>query len=300
LRSTTRFHNSRRVAVVGVVVGQGGQQIVRQTHRVEVSREVEVDVLHRDDLRMAAAGGPSFGPEARPERWLAQADDRFPADRIEAVAEADRRRGLALARGRRTEAGDEHELSVRPAGERVDDVEGKLGLVVAIGFDACTVEAESFRDQVRDPRQRCLARDIKVGHMALRSTLNTHGVWNLSQTSDLTRLFTVTLRSNPRVLPRRHGDTKIESARCQAQRVARRPASPAVTRCRRKPGPPTRQPRWGGKRRRRRVQLRVSVSLWLNSDRCAFREHRFARTTRDRSIRTLTILQALAFLKLRR
>ena len=152
-----------------VVVDQGGQQIVRQAHRVEVSREVEVDVLHRDDLRMAAAGGPAFGPEARPERWLAQADDRLFADRIEAVAEADRRRGLALARGRRTEGGDEHELSVRPAGERVDDVEGKLGLVVPVGFDARTVEAESFRDQVRDPRQLRLARDIKVGQVILRS-----------------------------------------------------------------------------------------------------------------------------------
>ncbi|PYR17975.1 MAG: hypothetical protein DMF95_15440 [Acidobacteria bacterium] len=35
------------------------------------------------------------------------------------------------------------------------------------------------------------------------------------------------------------------------------------------PGSPTRQPRWGGERRRRRVQLRVSVSRWLNSDACA-------------------------------
>ena len=44
------------VAVVEMVVEERGEQVVRGTDGVEVAGKVKVDVLHRDDLRVATAG----------------------------------------------------------------------------------------------------------------------------------------------------------------------------------------------------------------------------------------------------
>ena len=80
--STTRFHTIRRgsmrqlVAVVDVVVQHRGQQVVGQLDGVEVAGEVEVDVLHRHHLGVAAAGRTAFHAEARAQRRLAQAHAR--------------------------------------------------------------------------------------------------------------------------------------------------------------------------------------------------------------------------------
>ena len=87
-----------RVAPVDVVVDHRGQQVVRAGDRVEVAGEVEVDVLHRHDLRVAAAGAAALHPEARAQRRLAQAQHRRLADAVERVGQADRSRGLAFAR----------------------------------------------------------------------------------------------------------------------------------------------------------------------------------------------------------
>ena len=59
------------VTVEDVRVDQRGEQVVRCRDRVEVAGEVEVDVLHRDDLRVPTAGGAALDPEDRTERRLA-------------------------------------------------------------------------------------------------------------------------------------------------------------------------------------------------------------------------------------
>ena len=123
------------VALVDVVVDQRGEQVVGEADGVEVAGEVEVDVLHRHDLGVAAAGRAALHAEHGPERGLAQADHRLLADVVERVAEADRGRGLALAGRRRGDRGDQDELAVRPALERVEIVERDLGLVVAVGLE---------------------------------------------------------------------------------------------------------------------------------------------------------------------
>ena len=52
----------------------GREQVVGRADRVDVAREVEVQVLHRHDLGVATAGGAALDPEDRPERGLAQAE----------------------------------------------------------------------------------------------------------------------------------------------------------------------------------------------------------------------------------
>ena len=85
---------------------------------------------------IAAAGGAALHAEHRPQARLAQADHRLLADLVERIAESDRRRGLALARGRRAQGGDQNEFAVGLVLQAVDVVERDLRLVMAVILDA--------------------------------------------------------------------------------------------------------------------------------------------------------------------
>ncbi len=65
--------DSQRVALVQVVVEHRREQRMRARDRVEVTREVEVDVLHRNDLRVATTRCAAFHAEHRAETRLADA-----------------------------------------------------------------------------------------------------------------------------------------------------------------------------------------------------------------------------------
>src|ERR1035437_7918793 len=84
--------DSELVAVVDRVVQEGGSQVVGRPDRVDVAGQVEVEILHRDDLAIAAPSRPPLDPEARPQRRLARRARRPPADPIQALGEADRGR----------------------------------------------------------------------------------------------------------------------------------------------------------------------------------------------------------------
>ena len=55
------------VAPIDMVVDHCREQIVGGADGVEVAGEMQVDVLHRHDLRVAAAGRAALHPEAGPE-----------------------------------------------------------------------------------------------------------------------------------------------------------------------------------------------------------------------------------------
>ena len=102
------------VSLLDVVVEHRGEEVCRRADRVKVAGEVEVDVLHRDDLGIAAAGGPALHAEDRAERRLAQRNTRAFSDAAQAVGEADGRGGFALARRGGRDRRDKNELPVRP------------------------------------------------------------------------------------------------------------------------------------------------------------------------------------------
>ena len=52
------------VAVMDVVVEHGGEQVIRQPDRVEVTGEMDIDLLHRNHLGVAAARCPALHAEA--------------------------------------------------------------------------------------------------------------------------------------------------------------------------------------------------------------------------------------------
>ena len=121
------------VVPVQVIVDECRKQVVCGADRMEVAGEMQVDIRHRDDLRVAAARRAALHAEARAEARLTQADRRLAANAVEAVAEADGRRRLALAgRGRRY-GGNQDELAVARMAVGTNEIVRDLRLVAAIG-----------------------------------------------------------------------------------------------------------------------------------------------------------------------
>ena len=139
------------VAPVDVVVDDRRQQVVRRGDGMEIAGEVQVHVLHRHDLRIAAAGSTALDAEIRPERGFANADDGLLADAVEPVAEADGGGGLALACRRRVDRGDEDQLAIRAAALGRDEFGRDLRLVVAIGQQVLIGDADLFADFLDRP-----------------------------------------------------------------------------------------------------------------------------------------------------
>ena len=130
-----------RVAVVDRRVERRRQQVVRRRHAVEVAVEVEVDLLHRLDHRLAAAGAAALHAEHRAHRRLAQAEHHLLVDASEPLRQRDARRRLAFTGLGRRDRGDDDELAVGLAGEAAQQRQFHLGAELAehlelVGLDA--------------------------------------------------------------------------------------------------------------------------------------------------------------------
>ena len=151
-----------RVALLDVVVDDGREQVVRRRDGVEVAREVQVDVLHRYDLRVAASGSTALEAKARAERRLTQCDGDLPSLAREGVREADARRRLALARRRRVDGRDEDELAVRTILHALPRLRRDLCLVFAVELELIVCDAELGRN-FPDGAHRCFLCDFNIG-----------------------------------------------------------------------------------------------------------------------------------------
>ena len=118
---------------------------------MEIAGEMEVDILHRDDLGIAAAGRAALDPERGTERGLAQAQHRLLADKVQRIGETDRGGGLALAGRRRRNRRHQDQLAVGLVLQRLDVVDRDFSLVVAVGFKVLDRDAEPLLRNIRDP-----------------------------------------------------------------------------------------------------------------------------------------------------
>ena len=80
---------TERVAVLEMIVEQCGEERMRARDRVKVAGEVQVDVLHRQDLGVTAARRAAFHPEHRAQTRLAHAENRVRANAPKRLGEAD-------------------------------------------------------------------------------------------------------------------------------------------------------------------------------------------------------------------
>ena len=150
------------IPVVEVRVDQRGEEVVRRRDGVEVAGEVEVQVLHRDDLRVPAAGRSSLHAEDGAERCLAQAQHGLPPELAEPLRERDRRRGLPLTGRRGRDRRDVDQLRVGPVGEPVDHGEVDLRLVPSVRLDLVVEEAQLVGDVADRAQGRGLG-DLEAG-----------------------------------------------------------------------------------------------------------------------------------------
>ena len=154
--------DAERVAVEDVVVGHGDEQVVRRADRVEIAREMQVDVLHRDDLRPAAAGRAALASEDRAKGRFADRRDDLLSASAERVGQADGRGGLAFARRGRRDRGHEHEASVRLSGKTFKHARFELGFVAPVGGVIGFGKAERGGD-LRDRTARNVGCYFEVG-----------------------------------------------------------------------------------------------------------------------------------------
>ena len=153
--------DAQAVALGEMVVEHRGQQVVRGADRVHVAGEVEVDVLHRRELGVAAARGAALHAEHGPQRRLAERDDRALAEPPQAVGEPDGRRGLSLAGRCRRHRGHQHEGAVGMISTPRDGIPRDLGLVAPVRLELVRLEPDGGADLL-DRLERHRARDVEI------------------------------------------------------------------------------------------------------------------------------------------
>ena len=141
-------------------VQQSSKQVVRRADSMEVAREVQVDVLHGNDLGIAATCSAALDAEDRAQGRFAQRHHDVLAAAGKRVRQADRRRGLALAGGRRVDGGHQNELARRVV-LVAQQVVVDLCLVVAVALQVLFVDAR-FRGNLGDLLRRGSLGDFNV------------------------------------------------------------------------------------------------------------------------------------------
>ena len=150
----------QRVALMNVVVDQSGHQVVRNADCMEITGEVQVDVLHGDDLSVTAAGSASFYTKHRSQRRLTQADNGPFTQTVQRICQAHRSGGLTLARRGWADGGHQHQF--RLPGQVLQRPDIHLRLIVAIQLQELLIDSRScgnFCDFFRG----MLLRNLNVG-----------------------------------------------------------------------------------------------------------------------------------------
>ena len=114
-------------------VDGGREQVGGSGDGVNIPGQMKVKVLHRDNLAVAAARGPSLDTEGRTLRGLADAgEDALLKMGAQGLGKSQGGGGLAFTQGRRCRRGHDDIFAVGPVRQTVENREPDLGLVVAI------------------------------------------------------------------------------------------------------------------------------------------------------------------------
>ncbi len=122
---------------------------------------MQVDVLHRDDLRVAAARRAPLDAEHGAERRFPQGQHGAFPDSFHGLGQADGDGGLALARRGGVDGRHENQPAVFSAGEPFPQALLQLGLVPAVKLQFVFTDAQ-LRRNLRDGPQLCLLRDLNI------------------------------------------------------------------------------------------------------------------------------------------
>ena len=116
---------------------------MRGSNRMEVSRKVEVDLLHREHLCISSARCSSLHTEARTERRFAQSDNRLLSDFIQSQSETDRYGSFADTRLCRCDGSYQNEVTFLHF-LLIDQLFGNLRDITTVIFDFFTGNSDTF------------------------------------------------------------------------------------------------------------------------------------------------------------
>ena len=125
-----------------MVVYHGGKQVVGGGDGVNVAGKVEVDFVHRNNLRAPAARSTAFDAETGAERGFAQREGNALFQALQGIGQTDGNGGLALSGGRRVDGGDEHQPALLREILQRDVID--LRLVAAVRFEHFLGNVELF------------------------------------------------------------------------------------------------------------------------------------------------------------
>ena len=115
-----------------MVVEKCGEQVVCARDGVEVTGEMKVQILHRNDLGISATGRATLDAEARSEGRLTQCDHGLLSKQVQCIGETDRCGGLALTGRCRIDRGNQNELTVRTILDLIPEIVAQLRLVLTV------------------------------------------------------------------------------------------------------------------------------------------------------------------------
>src|ERR1019366_1476928 len=150
------------IAVMDMIVDHRGEKIVGKTDRTEVAGKMEVDVLHRNNLRVTAPSRAALHAKNRAERGLAQTNGSILANPVQRIAEANRGGRLAFSSRGRADRRHENQLAVRPVLEAIHIIQRYLGLVIAKRLKVLIRDAKFFERHFTDAAHCSLLRDFDV------------------------------------------------------------------------------------------------------------------------------------------
>ena len=134
------------IALIDVVIQHSGQQVVGSADCMEVTGEVQVDVLHGDNLSVAAAGSTALNAKHRAQGGLTQGNDDILADLLQAVSQTNIGSGLAFAGGSGVDGGNQNQLAVGLVSHVLQDVVVNLCLVLTVLLQILLVHTGGLGD----------------------------------------------------------------------------------------------------------------------------------------------------------
>ena len=109
---------------------------------MKITGKMQIDILHRHDLCIAAASRTALEAEARSERWLAERNSDLLALPAERICKPYARRRLSLTGGGRIDRRNQHELSVRTVLYTLPGLKRNLGLILSIELQLILCNAQ--------------------------------------------------------------------------------------------------------------------------------------------------------------
>ena len=138
----TSFVETKRIALVDRVVYQRTKQVVSRRDSVHIACEMQVDVLHWNDLCISAACGTALDAENGSERRLTQSKDSVLSYLRHRLGKTYGNSGLSLAGGCGVDSGYKYQLAVGLVLGLFVKALGELSLVVTVRLKVLLGDAQ--------------------------------------------------------------------------------------------------------------------------------------------------------------